>query len=204
VDPLNSAFTSVDGVLFDKSRTTLLQCPPGKVGSYTIPDGVISIGELFGSSPFSGCISLTSVTFPSSVTCICSDAAAFSYCTSLTAAYFHGNQPDMGHAFSRDSNVTLYYLPGTTGWSPIVAGRPTALWLPQAQTSDASFGLRTNQFGFNITWASGMTVVVEATPTLANPTWSPLATNTLAAGSSYFSDPQWTNHPTSFYRLRMP
>ena len=70
------------------------------------------------------------------------------------------------------------------------------------QTSDASFGVRTNQFGFNITWASDMVVVVEACTNLANPTWFPLATNTLTGGSFYFSDPQWTNYPDRFYRFR--
>jgi hypothetical protein len=50
---------------------------------------------------------------------------------------------------------------------------------PQVQTSDGSFGIQNNQFGFNINWASGMTVVVEASTNLANPTWSPLVTNTL-------------------------
>jgi hypothetical protein len=47
-------------------------------------------------------------------------------------------------------------------------------------------------------------LVVEACTNLANPIWSPLATNTLSNGSSYFSDPQWTNYPTRFYRLRSP
>ena len=35
-----------------------------------------------------------------------------------------------------------------------LGGRPTALWSPQVQTSDTSFGVRTNQFGFTITWAA--------------------------------------------------
>jgi hypothetical protein len=70
------------------------------------------------------------------------------------------------------------------------------------QTSDASFGVRTNQFGFTINWASGMTVVVEASTSLANPTWYPLDTNTLTSGTAYFSDPQWKNYPSRFYRLR--
>ncbi|MSU63717.1 MAG: hypothetical protein EXS31_15175 [Pedosphaera sp.] len=35
VEPLNSVFSSVDGVLFDKSQTTLIQYPGGKAGSYT-------------------------------------------------------------------------------------------------------------------------------------------------------------------------
>lgn len=72
------------------------------------------------------------------------------------------------------------------------------------QTTVPSFGVRTNQFGFTIAWASGQVIVVEACTNLQNPTWSPVGTNTLTRGSSYFSDPQWTNHPGCFYRLRSP
>ena len=49
-----------------------------------------------------------------------------------------------------------------------------------------------------------MTVVVEACTNLANPAWHPIGTNTLISGSAYFSDPQWTNYPARFYRLRSP
>jgi hypothetical protein len=100
--------------------------------------------------------------------------------------------------------VTVYYLPETTGWEATFADRPTALWLPQAQTTDASFGVQTNQFGFTINWARGQTVVVEACTDMANPVWSPVETNTLTGGSSYFSDSDWTNHPGRYYRLRSP
>ena len=45
VDPLNSAFSSVDGVLFNHNQTTLVEYyPGGKVGGYTIPNSVTSIG----------------------------------------------------------------------------------------------------------------------------------------------------------------
>jgi hypothetical protein len=64
--------------------------------------------------------------------------------------------------------------------------------------------VQTNGFGFIISWATNISVVVEACTNLANPTWSPLATNTLSGGSAYFSDPQWTNYPARFYRLRSP
>jgi len=37
---------------------------------------------------------------------------------------------------------------------------------------------------------------------LAHPVWLPIATNTLANGSSDFSDPQWTNYPSRFYRFQ--
>jgi hypothetical protein len=99
-------------------------------------------------------------------------------------------------------NATVYYLPGTMGWDTAFGGRPTALWKPQVQAGDASFGVRTNQFGFTIAWASGRVVVVEASAELANPVWFPLQTNTLSGDSFYFSDPQWTNYANRFYRLR--
>jgi hypothetical protein len=69
---------------------------------------------------------------------------------------------------------------------------------------DASFGVQAHQFGFNINWARGMTVVVEASTNLNNPIWFPLETNTLANGSSYFNDLQWTNHLIRLYRIRSP
>ena len=69
------------------------------------------------------------------------------------------------------------------------------VWLQQ-------FGLPT--FGFNITGAGNMVVVVEACTNLSNPVWQPVQTNTLTGGMSYFSDPQWTNYPGRFYRLCSP
>lgn len=102
------------------------------------------------------------------------------------------------------TNAIVYYLPSTTGWTTNFAGRPTAPWLPQLQPTGVSFGVQTNQFAFNINWASGQTVVVEACTNLFHPDWQPVQTNTLTTGSAYFSDPQWTNYPGRFYRLRSP
>ena len=98
--------------------------------------------------------------------------------------------------------ATLYYVSGTTGWSTNFAGLPTAVWQLQVQTSDAGFGVSTNGFGFNVNWASGMTVVVEARTSLSGGAWIPLATNTLATGSFSFIDPQWKNYSSRFYRVR--
>ena len=68
----NNSFYSCDsyGVLFNKSKTDLLQAPDGIQGHYTIPDSVIYID----SCAFDGCKALTSVTIPDSVTTI-GDAA---------------------------------------------------------------------------------------------------------------------------------
>lgn len=41
----NKYYTSKDGVLFNKDKTTLICCPSDKTGKYTIPDGVKTIEE---------------------------------------------------------------------------------------------------------------------------------------------------------------
>jgi hypothetical protein len=78
------------------------------------------------------------------------------------------------------------------------------MWNAQAQTGGTSFGVRTNQFGFNIIGNSNVVVVVQACTNLANPAWARLQTNTLAGDPLYFSDPQRTNYPARFYRLCWP
>ena len=64
--------------------------------------------------------------------------------------------------------------------------------------------MRTNQFGFTITWADNRVIVVEVNTDLADPVWTPVGTNTLSGGSSYFSDPEWKNNSRRFYRVRAP
>lgn len=160
-----------------------------------ISTNVTSIGQ----SAFADCESLTSIVLPSSVVNLV--AYTFVSCFDLTSVYFQGNAPDFGpYIFDGTGNLTLYYLPGTTGWGSNYAGIPIEPWLPIVQTG-SGFGVQTNQFGFNIDWASGQTVVVQASTDLSNPVWNPIATNTLTSGSFYFTDPQWTNYPGRFYRV---
>jgi hypothetical protein len=71
-------------------------------------------------------------------------------------------------------------------------------------TSGPNFGVQNNEFGFIISWAYNPSAVVEACTNLANPIWLPVATPTLTDGSAYFSDPDWINYPSRFYRLRSP
>ncbi len=65
VDPLNPAYSSFDGALFNKSRTTLIQLPDTKTANYTIPNGVTNILE----SALGGSV-LTNITLPSSITSV--------------------------------------------------------------------------------------------------------------------------------------
>ena len=74
VEALNSAYSSVDGVLFNKSQVTLIQCPGGKVGSYAVPNSVTSIADW----AFHGCPSLSNIMIPNSVTNF--GQGAFEYC----------------------------------------------------------------------------------------------------------------------------
>jgi hypothetical protein len=79
VDNRNTAYTSVDGVLFDKNILIVIKYPAGKKGTnYVIPPSVTYINYF----AFSGCRSLTNITIPSSVTDI--GNYAFSNCSSLT------------------------------------------------------------------------------------------------------------------------
>jgi hypothetical protein len=78
VDVNNPNFSGIDGVLFNKEQTELIQCPASKTGNYTIPSSVCSIG----SSAFGYCTGLTNVLIPSSVISIGNEA--FYHCSGLT------------------------------------------------------------------------------------------------------------------------
>ncbi len=171
------------------------------ITSVTLGTNLINIGD----GAFYGCSSLVNLIIPASVTSLGSeDSNEFQSCSELKGIYFEGNAPTAyGDDFLYDSFLTIYYLPDTTGWTNFAqfVGLMPVPWLPQMQGSGMSFGMQTNQFGFNINWASGQTVVVETCTNLSNPVWIPVATNTLTGNSSSFSDSQTTNFPNRYYQL---
>ena len=86
----NSNYTSVGGVLYNKSATQLIAYPCAGSVNYTIPDGVTGIG----SDAFGCCYSLVSVTIPDSVTSI--GNGAFSACNNLRDIYYSGTEAEWG------------------------------------------------------------------------------------------------------------
>jgi hypothetical protein len=291
VDALNPVYGSTDGVLFHKPSGILIRCPQASTGSYTVPHNVTAIGNdafsscasltnviipvgvtRIGDRAFRYCSSLDSVMLPASVTSLgdyvfaqCTSLAhailgnsatnipslgfsgcsslnnvvlgnrvteiedfafgscaslsrivlpasvtdirpyAFYDCPSLSAAYSRGNAPSISDsAFSFTDNVTVYYLPETTGWGPTFGSRPTALWNPRVQTADPTFGLQPGGFGLPINGTVDIPIVLEAAPSLGGSEWTPLLSGTLTNGAIHYIDLNHTDAPARFYRIRSP
>ena len=134
----NQDYSSENGVLFNKNKTTLIIYPAGKTdASYTIPNSVDTInGSAFYSCgltevtipnsvvsiedfAFAWCGGLTEVTIPNSVVSI--GDLAFAYCGGLTAIkvatdnqyYSSGN----GVLFNKNKTVLIQYPIGKTNTS---------------------------------------------------------------------------------------
>ncbi|MDE6658646.1 MAG: leucine-rich repeat domain-containing protein [Eubacterium sp.] len=81
IDSNNANYASENGVLYNKSKTTLIQYPCGKAEtSFAIPNCVTSIGE----AAFMYSLNLKTVTIPNSVTSIGDGAFAMCGLTSAT------------------------------------------------------------------------------------------------------------------------
>ena len=110
VDPENPKYSSVDGVLYNKTKTVLIKVPQAK-SSFTILSSVYSIGDY----AFSGCANLTSVEFPSLLSYI--GNYAFSGCANLTSIEFPPSLRNIcDYAFSDCTGLTSVEIPSSV-WS---------------------------------------------------------------------------------------
>ncbi len=108
----NLNYASIDGVLYSKDKKTLIMYPKGKTGSFTIPNGVTSIGDEddYASCEFEDCTGLTSVTIPNSVTSIW--FGAFRGCTGLTSMTVEATNPPLaGDQYGNGLEMPNYDIP---------------------------------------------------------------------------------------------
>lgn len=105
VAPENKNYVSVDGCIFDDRMRELVEYPSGKIGGYTVPDGIQKIGEY----AFFETYHLWYINFPDSLTCI--DRFAFSYCRDLRQVYIPDSVTEIKRgAFGGCSNLAKVRL----------------------------------------------------------------------------------------------
>lgn len=96
------------GVKFSGDGKTLERCPYYFEGSYTIPEGVTTIGDC----AFEDCENLTSITISNSVTSI--EEYAFYCCMGLTSVNIPNSVMSIGHqAFAGCSGLTSITIPNS-------------------------------------------------------------------------------------------
>lgn len=112
----NPTYSSQDGVLYNKSGSSLIKYPEAVPAvTFVIPDRVTFIE----SQAFSFVANLQRVTIPASVKLI--GPMAFLACSNLESAHFLGNEPLINEAAFKACNqrFTIYYLAGRTGFKDL-------------------------------------------------------------------------------------
>ncbi len=136
VDANNPAYSSQDGVLYDKDKTAIIQYPGGKAGGFAVPGSVTTIEssafedsrgltavtmgssvESIGDYAFYGCTGLISVAIPAGVTSI--GFGAFQYCSSLTSLDVEASNPNYssqdGVLYNKAKTMLCAYPAGKAG-----------------------------------------------------------------------------------------
>lgn len=115
VSESNPYFSSTNGILFNKDKTTLIRYPATRSGPYTVPESV----EWLDHHSFFYCRNLTGVIIPATLTDI--DFLAFSSCRNLQFVFFQGNAPSLNEESASwnifEENTTIYYVPENSGFS---------------------------------------------------------------------------------------
>ena len=127
----NPNFSCVNGVLYNKNQTVLLCAPKTVSGEFTIPGGVLTVGEYafdgcmyltdlvvgndvttIGKRAFNNCMNLTSIKLGSSVKTI--DEYAFMNCSRINKLIAPLSLTDIkDHAFERCTGLADIYYAGT-------------------------------------------------------------------------------------------
>ena len=147
VSEQNQNYSSMDGVLFNKDKTTIICFPIANRLYYTIPNSVTSIGE----NAFRGCLGLKRVTIPERVTSI--GSFAFYNCIKLTEIHSKNPiPPSLGLNCFQNVNKTTFKL-----YVPI--GSKSAYWL--AWGFDNVIEEEIEQYSLSVSYNEGGKVLVN-------------------------------------------
>jgi len=120
VGAANTAYTSQDGILYNKNITVLHRYPESKKGSsFTIPNSVTSIGN----HAFEDCKYLTSITIPNSVTSIgvdafdCDNLTSVTIPNSVTSIGYNAFEGDLEEKYKSGGAGTYTRSPGSDTWT---------------------------------------------------------------------------------------
>lgn len=155
VDSENTAYTSANGILFSKNKTTLVAYPAGRKGtSYTVPNSVTKIGggaffssvnlksikilgsvTKIGSDAFAGCDSLVEIKIPDSVSSI--NERTFWGCRSLSSITIPDSVTSIGlNAFyccDSLSEIKISNSVTSIGWGAFCyCGSLTSIIIPES------------------------------------------------------------------------
>lgn len=111
VDPSNSAYSSQDGVLFNKDKTELIRYPMDKnITQYEIPDTVTHLGWY----SFLNCNKIQTIYIPESVINI--GWYTFGICESLTDIFYAGSEEQWNNISISTENYDLYNVAIHYNW----------------------------------------------------------------------------------------
>ena len=153
IDDNNQYYCDIDGVLFNKDKTTIIRYPEGKIDtSYIIPDSVTRINDM----TFLGCGSLTSITIPDSVTSI--GGSAFLNCSGLKSINIPDSVTSIGSGAFEGCSCLISVTIGSGVTSISYAAfynskNLTDVWYYGSETDKESISIGNgNDYLINATW----------------------------------------------------
>ena len=157
----NTNYSSIDGVLFNKDKTSIIAYPNAKSNEYVIPETVTSLGSFC----FFSCSNLTSIVISTSVTSL--GSSCFSDCSNLTSIVIPASVTSLSsNCFSSCSNLTSIVIPegvtslGTSCFQS--CSKLTGIVIPESVTS-----LDSNTFSFCSSLTS-ITINRNIAPTISS------------------------------------
>lgn len=145
----NPSFTSVDGVMFNKDKTTLYTYPAGRVGAYTAPEGATYITTY----SFIDCKGLSGVILPDGIVEI--DSNAFYGCSSLAYVYIPNTVENINIRAFSDVNPVIYYSGTEEEWNAVIGAEDLTdmtVNFGAAPPSELPFLFSNAAFGYGEFW----------------------------------------------------